>query len=363
MSIDDLIITNNINADQIRYNCEDYNYFSKIIHIYNCKSHVPLHKFWVLIDKCKLIKNKFENNSNTITVALSLKTECIKHIKMVEKQIGIVLNDDKITSLEIISKICDGGKFVPTFELSVDNTTIIFDSNDERIVHINNIIIGSELTMICELSYVLLNSNSFTSHWKAIQLKKIESFDLTKPLFVKLCETKQHEKITHVQTQYINTNTNETIQHNQPTIKPVLNDIPKKTSFAPSVSDLFGAISGLKKTSHVATPPSQAPIMSLDKPSVNISIVKNEECQPITAPPMPKLRHVVTKEPMGVAEMLKQQRDFEESLKLVKQIVPLRGKALINDYKRLKRVKRFLKEWRIDREKKYNDLMKFFNYS
>jgi hypothetical protein len=362
MSIDDLIIFNTIDSEQIRYDCTDYNYFSKIIYTYNGKSHIPLHKFWVLIDKCKLLKINLENNVHNISIALSLKTECIKKIQMIEKQVNTKLHNDKITNLEINSKINDDGKFVPTFDLFVDTNTIIFDSNEERIVHINNILIGSELTIICELSHLLLNSDSLTSHWKVVQLKKIESFDITKPLFIKLADMSKPQELHIFEKQAMQQQTvNIPVIHKMPANNIVPTTEPKKVSFAPSMIDLSQAISGLKKTVVSDQPPD---LVDQSKKQDNKSCFVDEE-KPIMMAPRPMLKHVVTKEPLSITEMLKKQQEFEKSLgqQLTSNITlssnthklntRLMGKDLINDYKRLKRVKRLLNEIKTDREKKY----------
>ena len=379
MSIDDLIIFNTIDSEQIRYEYSDYNYFSKIIYTYNGKSHIPLHKFWVLIDKCKLLKINLENNVHNISIALSLKTECIKNIQMIEKQINTKLRNDKITNLEINSKINDNGKFVPTFDLFVDTNTIIFDSNEERIVHINNILIGSELTIICELSHLLLNSDSLTSHWKVIQLKKIESFDITKPLFIRMTDTLKSKELHIFERQPMQTHMTEINKMPTDNVGPMTEQ--KKVSFTPDM--LLHAISGLKKTvsnkQQISTPCPE----SIEKSDNNKQCSSDDE-KPAVTLPKPMLKHVVTKEPLSITEMLKKQQEFEKSLSqqlktnqttinsnikmataqvatasATTQVATasatqrLVGKELINDYKRLKRVKRLLNEIKINREKKY----------
>ena len=346
MSIDDLIIVDTIHIDHIRYECKKYNYFSKIVYPYNCKSNIPQHKFWVHIDKCKLTNNNITGSTNDITVALSLRAECMKHIKMIEKQINLKLTEDELYNVEIDTQLVNDNKSVPLLNLTVDKNTMVFDSDDTKI-NFHQIQMGHELSLICELHYLILSDSALSPCWRVVQAKRIESFDISKPLFSLLAEKKQIvEKVPIVVAQQPKIMSDIIVKH-QPTNN---NDLPKKSSFIPSVADLSNAILGLKKTTDTKSPVNTP----TEKPLVEEKITTVEA----PSPPImkPKLRHVITKEPLSVAELLKQQVDFEKSLIPITK--PLKKKELINEYKRMKRVRKSLKEWKLYREEKYNEVMK-----
>lgn len=187
--MNELVAGEHINSEDIRYEIENINFFNNKIVPYNSKSKIPLHKFWVYIDKCKIVKKVSYCDHNSVIAGLSLSSESIVNIKSIEKSINKKLIEDEITRFILISKLFDSGSGVPTLEFVIDSDTKLFCENDKKIQNIETLSQNTELSVLCELDYFLLTNNCLKTSWKAIQLKKIQSINLLESLFPKTCES------------------------------------------------------------------------------------------------------------------------------------------------------------------------------
>lgn len=309
----DLIVEGDIYSENIRYEIDNINYFNNKIIPYNAKSKIPLHKFWVYIDKCKIIKKNVQNDFSSIIIALSLSCEGIKNIRTTEKVINKKLIEEEITRFILISKLTDHGSGIPTFELVIDDKTVLFDENDKKIQDIKTINCYDEMSALCELDYFLLTNNYLKTSWKAVQLKKIQSINLSTSLFPKYNETinivnpvnniSAPQFAQQISQQIKNHQLSQSVQPTQLTesmrqIRPA-QPAPaqqKKAIFViPSPADLANALSGLKKV----------------KPhGIDIPKKKNEN-EYLEGP---QLKHVETKE-SNIYQMLKDEHTEKEQIK------------------------------------------------
>ena len=306
--MEELIITGTVSIENIRYEVDNANYFSNKIVPYNASSNIPLHKFWVYIDKSKVTKNVIVNNLTYLTVALSLKTECIKYIKLIEKQFNKKIEDDKISELKVISRLRDIGTSVPVFELVIDLETVMFDKNGKMFNIPSDVKIGTELKIICELDHFMCGTNKLESIWRIVQLQKMESIDLTVPLFGNFSKSiptpitiAAIQPIKHVTTDVDNHSHNHVSKAKAP-IADVPIGPPKKTAFTlPSAKDLQNAISGLKK---VADTKSTDTDTDINNNVINVSSDGNSTKE------IPQLKHVETRE-VNVYQMLKNEHKIK----------------------------------------------------
>lgn len=342
----DLIIDENIEVSNVRYEIERINYFNNKIIPYNGKSIYPLHKFWIHIDKCKIVRRNFFNDSQSITVGLPLESKTIKNVKLVEKTINSKLLEDEITRFSIISKLNDSQSNIPTFELTVCNDSIIFDENNSKLnTHIDFLKLHDELQIIAELDFVTSNDNYLKANWKIVQAMHIKSIDLTTPLFSmisshnnKNINVNNVNKIFHLsQNDSLQNNSLQNyenkIQHNLPLESLSQNNISKQNTYntqnsiqtskkpvfiIPSTQDLANALSGLKKIKNTTTN---------QKPNITTEKIQNENH---------KLKHVVTKE-SNIYEMLRNEylikQKFETEIQSLNKLDYLRNK-LTKYYKR-----------------------------
>jgi hypothetical protein len=182
--MDDIIVYDDIEIDDIRYEIDKINVFSKKIKPYNAKSNIALHKFWIHIEKCKIIEEHETNDIKSIVIALPINSNCISIIKNIEKVINDKLIEDKITKFSLISKLIDSDIGIPKFEIIFDENTIIFNENDKELK--NSLDLDDEISVVCELDFLLLSNNNLKTNWKTIQIKKIQSINLSSSLFLKL---------------------------------------------------------------------------------------------------------------------------------------------------------------------------------
>lgn len=321
--MDDPTITNSINVDDIRYEKEIINMFLTKIIPYNVSSYYPLHKFWVYVDKSVVTKNIFTNKIRTITVALTLKSDCIKEIKSIEQQINNKLEDDElITESKIESKLSDCDTFVPTFEITIDEDSKLFEENNDEIKNSRDISTKDCLELVCELDFILIGNGFMKPVWRVVHLKRFELLNLKVPIFDKIKkkhkENKKHEQThsqQHNQPAFHQTQEAEiqhhpvaTIKHTEQT-KPSKNvqQAPPKIGFViPSPKDLQNALSGLKKVK--IDDSAESPVNNSQSSSQKI-----------------ELKHVETKESNPI-QMLKDERKMMEDYKDLTKLEELRKK-------------------------------------
>lgn len=236
--MDELIIKNDILYENIRYEIENVNYFGNKIIPYNVQSKIPMHKFWVYIDKSRVTKNTCKNGFKYLTIALSINNDGIQFVKQIEKKINEKIQNDRESSHVCFSKLNDDVDIgIPTFELCIDKNTIMFNIDDVIFENSWNIQIGNELSLICELDNIYQSNNCLKSNWRIVQLKKIQSVNLKTSLFPK---TQQVQSVltNKIQSVQIIQDTN--------TIKQLIEPIQNSLTL-PSAKDLQSAIFELKK--------------------------------------------------------------------------------------------------------------------
>lgn len=339
--MNEFVIYDTIDISDVRYEIENINYFNNKIIPYNAKSKIPMHKFWIYIDKCKMIKNYTKNENSYFLIALAPSSDTIKNIKSTEKIINNKLIEDEITRFILISKLIDTGSNIPTLELLVDNSTNLFDKNDKKI-EMKNLENNTELSLLIELDYFLLSNNYLKTYWKAVQMKIIQTINLLDSLFPTTNEklkipilpslsTQPIEQIQPIkstqsieqfqQNQSIESNQNnhhqmltkllqsQQLQRSQQSIesvenksnqqtqrhktveKPVQPAVKKQIFVIPTAQDLANAISGLKKINNPKTNKTE----QNETPKFN----KFESIQT-------ELKHVETKE-SNIYQMLKEE--------------------------------------------------------
>lgn len=240
--MNDLIINDVSLINIIKYNIKKSNYFTNIIIPINTSSKIPLHKYWILIDKCKIVGM----DNNIILTALSLNSSCIKLINEIENKTTKKLSDDFCMEIILVSKLNDDGNFIPIFELLIDENTVMFNNN-------NKCQLGEEYSIIAELTYSIMTHEKITFIWRVVQMKKIVSINITESLFDKLeNDSKPIIRIPpppppplYPKVNFSEINCQEKIEKQQP---------PSTSGFVPSIADLSKALNKLKK---IESPPQE----------------------------------------------------------------------------------------------------------
>lgn len=202
------------------------NYFVKKYYPVNKHSDIPLHKFWLIAEKCKVVNvfgNQYVNNGE-VTVVFANKSKYLNDKLDIENKIRLYFK----------KKLHTDSEFVTTYKFLYDKSTVFFNSNDEEEKY--NICIGNEFDLVVELNYIEMCAKHINFIWKIVQMKKIKMIDLKISLFTK-----------HVQ---------------QPLQYEPLSQF--KSSFVPSITDLQSIKNSEKQTQHVveSIPVQSKPIQS-----------------------------------------------------------------------------------------------------
>jgi hypothetical protein len=277
---------NNYNKDNdinILYDINhSYNVFTDIINIYDPNAEEPMHKFWLLIDKGKVIRKM----NNYIYVTISNKErKFIDFLKLLDKKIDSIVKK-LYPSTTSFRESLNIKKNVPTIiKLNLDESSFIFDINNNKtdIVSIND---NSNISACIELSSVVIRNRTCYKNWNVLQIKKRKSIDLTKSIFD--IPNKQPLLIIN----------KPPIINNTPNITstPIKKQEPTTKCFRQcfSMDELVKAKSKLKKTT--------------------INNKKVDNCVKIINP-MVNLKKVKTREPINIVEQMKKDRQTIEYMK------------------------------------------------
>lgn len=222
------------------------NYFVKKYYPINKHSDVPLHKFWLIAEKCKVVNvvgNQYVSNGE-VTMVFANKS------KYLNDRLDI---ENKIRS-HFKKKLRTESNSETTYKFLYDKSTVFFNSNDEEEKY--NICVGNEFDLVVELNYIELCAKHINFIWKIVQIKKIKMIDLKISLFTKQPQMQmqpppqpQHHyqpEITHFKPSFV-----PAITDLQPQLKkhveqpPPTNTRPIAIAFTPAL--LQGALSKLKK--------------------------------------------------------------------------------------------------------------------
>lgn len=302
------IIVNDVSKiTDIKFEPIEYdNYFVKKFCPINKNSDIPLHKFWLVAEKCKVLNvtgNKFINNGE-ISVVFSNRSKYLNNKLELENKIRNILKKKLHSEFDIAT----------TCKFLYDSSTVFFNSNDVEEKY--NISIGSEFDLIVELKYIDLCSKHINFIWKIVQMKKITMIDLKVSLFAKHNSyiTQEYNRTTHIDQKPLFTPSLNDLNitkkqmenvsiHNQTT-----NQIPKQIAISNTIQQntrngiaftpalLQGALSKLKK---LKTDNDEEPIHI---PIENGQIIKQIEI----------LKHVETKE-TNIIEIFR--NEYKEKIK------------------------------------------------
>ena len=321
--ISNLLITDISEIGEIIYNSTMMNYFTNKIIPINVSSDIPLHKFWVHLDKCKLL-SKCENK---IYVILPTKSNSIKIINSIEEKISQKLKNDISDLLDIQFSI--NTTSIPAMLLDVDFQTTAFE-NDDKKINISNIGSNSDINLIVELDYLMVTPDKIFYNWRVVQVRKASFININESMFSKI-----HDKP--------NSNNNSQLYGyipspsflpsvpafvsppsvpalSPPSIPalmpppPLPPGIPNQGQnthqikrFAPSISDLSNALGKLKKP---------------------LDIKKTNDQNQLLQIIAPVLKHIEIKEPQNITKILK--NEFISSIK--------------NDIEKFNNIKKFMND-------------------
>lgn len=236
----DIIVHDISKITDIKYERMEYdNYFIKKFCPINKHSDIPLHKFWFIAEKCKVVNNArenfvavFANKSRYLSDKLEIENKIRTHFKK------------KLHTESDVGTLC---KFL------YDSSTVFFNQDD--IEEKCQIMVGNEFDLIVELNYIELCSTHINFIWKVVQMKKIKMIDLKVSLFLKKTnnDNKFVEKIeSHTRPSFVPALsdlhlTKKNVDNNVRIDKPTNNQPMKPTIIAFTPDLLQSALSKLKK--------------------------------------------------------------------------------------------------------------------
>jgi len=307
------------------------NCFSKKIYIYNNHSINPLQKYWLHIERCKIIKN----NNGTTVVALSwsdstrklseFMTSLSEKIKECVKTSNLITDD-----IIIFNKYETCDTYAPTFELLITPETIVFNKDNAIDQTILKTI--TDCAIFVELDYVQILNNCIMPIWRILQIKELVVID-TKLSFFDMLNQPPPINIPKRYVEPVARHQELEISHTKlekPTVSTA--EPPKKAAFVLNVSDLTNMIKKLKK------PDEPKETNTLDKPDLS------ELGTQIT-----QLKKVIVKEPRTMVDILKEEHQEHQQInnivKAIRQNKKNNDNSKKHNKKKLKHQNKKIEEW------------------
>lgn len=224
------------------------NYFNHKILVYNPNSCNPLQKFWIKIDRCKILN--INNNVLTLVFACTDKeNQLVAFVHRITSKIEEYCKLNINTDVKITSKLNNEEYSVPTLDAYISDTTTIFNNFGQKTNYdiLKNL---DTISVFIELEYVVVNSNFGSITWRVIQMKIINDLNPEISFFDK------HEPY-HVPSPYVipppppPPPMPTLLAKVMPTplasvISTMQPPVPTQTSFIPNKADLLGALSKLR---------------------------------------------------------------------------------------------------------------------
>ena len=287
-----------------------------------------MHKFWLFIEKGKLVRES--NNYVYITIS-NTDTKLVHFFKSLDNAIDSIVKR-LYPNTSSFKKSIQNKKNSPTIiKLNLDDSSVIFNDNNDKIdiKHVTN----NNISVYIELQNVVIANNTCYKKWKILQMKQRKVIDLSKSLFGVINNTTSNTD-NYIREPIINPHNNSQLVNNSniTTRKIETNNKNTQQSFRQSFSmnDLLKAKSKLRKT------------------TINDNNKKEERTIKITNP-MANLKKVKTKS-INIVEQMKE--DFKtlnnmknklDKYKLDEHEQTLKDKKINKKYKKL--------------QKKYNKLI------
>jgi hypothetical protein len=331
----------NTNISKILYNIDkSVNMFTKRIDVYNSEADETLQKFWICIEKAKLLKK----NKKRIQVAIFHKdNDLVTFMKSLDSKINetVKLTNTHIEHHGVSLELSD--TFPPVLELDIDQQSFVFDNNNNKIDYYS-IPNGSSISMYIELEGVYLDNMSDFKNWKVLQMKENIIIDLgvslfNNPVFVsnnftQVIANNSLPKSMDVQSAPV-----------QSYRRPFNNTKAIKTEQVrtgpPTLSELTGALNSLKKV--LITEDCN------DNKNTNI-----EKTIPIINP-LAGLNKVITRESRSMVDILREEYQNEHK-NSIKNLLSCNNNIDIFDFK--KTLKKYKKSFIKDKiGKKYSKLI------
>jgi hypothetical protein len=280
--IDDTITHKDIRFDIINTD----NIFIDTLIPYNCKSELPMHKIWIMIDNTKII-NK-HNSQLYLYISSSNKAKNI-----IEHCEGIIIEKiksyyEKLKLDKFESNLINEKELIIKFIVSKNIETKYFDEYNNKTTFEN--IEKFDVQVVCEIKNIIICNDKINIEWCIVQMKKKVIIDLSKSLFdsspVEQIIPKKPTILTDMLKEIELKKMPSQIQSTTQPTKPLMLGIP-----TPAM--LNDMLTKLKKI------PSPDPVSDEQKKIIDI----------------PKLNHVETKEPISMFDILKKEHNDNKLLK------------------------------------------------
>lgn len=145
------------------------NFFGKKIYLYNADSVNPLQKFWIYVNRCKIINYSYPKL--TIVLALTKTTDkLINFMDNITNKIQYIINNIDGSNVPV-NKLDHSSSYAPTIDLIVTQETIVFKQCDQQNINCINTI--KDCGLFIELDYVQLMNNVAMPSWRVLQIKEL----------------------------------------------------------------------------------------------------------------------------------------------------------------------------------------------
>jgi hypothetical protein len=285
--------------------------------IYNPNINIPLQKFWLYIMKAKVINKEKEY----ISLALSYQDndKLINYITSIETHVFDHLKNNIKCDISINKKtIINDSNFYPIFKLKLSSSIPIF-THDNLQCSLDNISIGSHISLFVELDYIIIAKKEVMYTWKILQIKQLVEIDFSKSLFL---------FSTPITPSYAPSISPSYAPSISPSYAP-----PIAPSYAPPIAPFYAPHIGTSNRAPIASPQHNTQTVQDDRPTLSISanellsqiskLNKVNKTEKIVDKPIVniiELKKTVSREPLPISSWYNNAIDSEIVYKLDVQL-------------------------------------------
>jgi hypothetical protein len=230
------------------------NLFGKKIIIYNPEACEPLQKFWIHIEKAKLVNKSM----SMVQIAIFNKdTDFVTFMQSLDSKIDTII-EESYSHVTVEPSIKLDDNFPPVMEIVIDHSSVIFNSDDDM-VSIQDIPKESNVSLYIELDTVNISNRTCHKRWRLLQMKKNILIDMKKSFFTKpdpiasapLAPPQDYQMQAHPLANIFNSAPDNRLRPPIPPPQPKRVESPQKAPVVgrmiPTVADLMNIKSRLKK--------------------------------------------------------------------------------------------------------------------
>jgi hypothetical protein len=216
------------------------------MNVYNPQVHIPLHNFWFYVDCATVVDVSKSKVYLKIALSENKNSDLIKYIDVLDNKLGEYAQQKFSNNYKFTQSIEKNDIFPPTIKIKIINESVLFNSNGDILKHLSK---SDQIMFYFKLDNLWINKKTNKTYlsWSMLQLKKIQTINLKQSFF----NTNQNSN--PIQRQLSNSTNNSivnkshSIAQNKQSLQSIPSMVAIPTKFAPSMSDILGQLTRLKK--------------------------------------------------------------------------------------------------------------------